>query len=512
MVRNKKIDELIYPTKRYSLISFAFFVCSAVKIDGTDVPTDRDTFHKRQRELVEERRRNQQVAKEILHSYRADDKYLLEEIKKTSSKEFRSSPTVIPNIQATPAYFTMSEIDDYQRLLKETAAWKNERVRSFEDGHIDSGEVKTLDENRWIDVQTVRTVYDQRKNIEEALQSPLPESPVASPSPMDQESTNIVNETSLPKETVVRCRVNISAPKSEELEENSDIESDESLGLRVGVQPSGTIDSDNSNEDSIHSHIQNTPGVIPSEDDIKSTSDRDGGFGTEQESNGQHSPSNCEVSTTVVDRSGQNNPPECVFTVNPHIHETAPLSTIPRVGQAQPANHHHHGSQTTEQVKHARKSRLSPSDGDDRPLKTLVAAERPSKSPTLKRVPLYCRRPAVEPKKDIGQPCVGRYIPNLHTQRDGCERCLYWASAEEKEKFLEQGHHLRIMMVRGGCERSCAIFPRLADEFPVRLCKKCYFDTHRKNGICKDGKEEQLLWCPPIATLSSISDVTDQKD
>lgn len=493
---------------------------NAVKLDGTDVPTDRDTFHKRQKEQVEERRRNQQVAKEILHSYRADDKYLLEELKKTSSKESRS-PTTVPNMQATPAYFTMSEIDDFQRLLKETAAWKNERVRSFEDSHIDSGEVQNLDENHWIDINTIRTVFAQTKTIEEALKSPLPESPRTSQCPVDLESTNLVEGMSrVPDElegAVVKSgnmkvepRVNISAPRSEELEESSDIESDESLGRRVGVETSGTIESDNPYEDSIHSHLKDTQGSILAEDDIKSTSGRVGEVEIGMKSNGQPSTARCEVPGVAVDRSGQENLPECVFAFKPDIHDGSPLSMC---GNEQSTNPQQQSLKATELAKPSRKSRLSPSDkSDDRPLRTPVASERPAKTPTLKRVPLYCRRPAVEQKKEIGQPCVGRYIPNLHIQRDGCERCLYWASAEEKEKFLEQGHHLRIMMVRGGCERSCAIFPRLADEFPVRLCKKCYFDTHRKNGICKDGKEEQLLWCPPITSLSSISDVTDQKD
>ena len=53
------------------------------------------------------------------------------------------------------------------------------------------------------------------------------------------------------------------------------------------------------------------------------------------------------------------------------------------------------------------------------------------------------------------------------------------SSDDEKEKFTMTGHHLRIMVVSGGCDRSCLLFPRDDTQLPVRLCKKCYFDTHR---------------------------------
>lgn len=101
----------------------------------------------------------------------------------------------------------------------------------------------------------------------------------------------------------------------------------------------------------------------------------------------------------------------------------------------------------------------------------------------LKRVPLYFRRPARKPKKELGPICSARYVPNLHKTRDGCERCLHWASDAERTRFQIDGHHLRIMRVRGGCGRNCSIFPRNDDEFPVRLCKKCFFDTHRDENL-----------------------------
>jgi hypothetical protein len=73
-----------------------------------------------------------------------------------------------------------------------------------------------------------------------------------------------------------------------------------------------------------------------------------------------------------------------------------------------------------------------------------------------------------------------QYLPNLHSTKGPCERCLSLASKEERAMFRTNGRHVRIMLVRGGCKRSCTAFPRSEDEAPVRLCRKCYFDTHRK--------------------------------
>jgi len=117
----------------------------------------------------------------------------------------------------------------------------------------------------------------------------------------------------------------------------------------------------------------------------------------------------------------------------------------------------------------------------------------------LKRVPLYIRKPSVGIQSaplSCGQviTCTSKYIPNLHLKRGACERCLYWATTEEKARFVETGHHLRIMMVRGGCSKDCAVFPRQPDEHPVRLCKRCFYDTHRlSNQFCSQA-ELRLLW------------------
>lgn len=82
-----------------------------------------------------------------------------------------------------------------------------------------------------------------------------------------------------------------------------------------------------------------------------------------------------------------------------------------------------------------------------------------------------------------------QYIPNLHSTRGHCERCFSLASDAERAKFLDEGRHVRIMIVRGGCTRDCNAFPRGADEPPVRLCRKCYFDTHRPPRKSTDGRD-----------------------
>jgi len=71
-----------------------------------------------------------------------------------------------------------------------------------------------------------------------------------------------------------------------------------------------------------------------------------------------------------------------------------------------------------------------------------------------------------------------QWIVDLHCSRTGCERCLRLASREDRKKFEEVGHHYRICRVRGGCSRSCKLFPRSKEELPIRLCRKCFYDTH----------------------------------
>jgi hypothetical protein len=84
---------------------------------------------------------------------------------------------------------------------------------------------------------------------------------------------------------------------------------------------------------------------------------------------------------------------------------------------------------------------------------------------------ISCRRERIEL-------CKGKLIPELHESIDGCERCLDYLEHSERLQFLKDGHHPRVNHVRGGCSRSCMIFPRGENETPVRLCRQCFYDTH----------------------------------
>jgi len=88
-------------------------------------------------------------------------------------------------------------------------------------------------------------------------------------------------------------------------------------------------------------------------------------------------------------------------------------------------------------------------------------------------VPIY--RQPVDNKVNT---CDKKWIVDLHGSRTGCERCLRLASEEDRKRFDEVGHHYRICRVRGGCTRDCKLFPRAINEQPVRLCRKCFYDTH----------------------------------
>jgi hypothetical protein len=89
-------------------------------------------------------------------------------------------------------------------------------------------------------------------------------------------------------------------------------------------------------------------------------------------------------------------------------------------------------------------------------------------------IPAYSRNDV-----DVPNMCTTVWIVDLHGSRGGCERCLHFLSPNEKLKFDEDGHHYRVNMVRGGCVRSCTLYPRNENESPVRLCRKCYYDTHK---------------------------------
>jgi hypothetical protein len=108
-----------------------------------------------------------------------------------------------------------------------------------------------------------------------------------------------------------------------------------------------------------------------------------------------------------------------------------------------------------------------------------VKVETFSESHNVRRSPLFSQRETTESFKVKSNTCKNMWIPDLHPSRGGCERCLHFASEEERLKFNRNGHHYRVCNVRGGCSRECPCFPRNSDQAPVRLCRKCFYDTHR---------------------------------
>ena len=73
--------------------------------------------------------------------------------------------------------------------------------------------------------------------------------------------------------------------------------------------------------------------------------------------------------------------------------------------------------------------------------------------------------------------CQNPYNVSLHAKPAGCQMCIFKLSESEKELYEKNGRHLRVAMTTGGCD-CCLVFPSEEGEDPVRLCKKCFFDTH----------------------------------
>ena len=95
-------------------------------------------------------------------------------------------------------------------------------------------------------------------------------------------------------------------------------------------------------------------------------------------------------------------------------------------------------------------------------------------------------KPTISGQEEEHQ-CSSKWIPLVHESVGGCHRCLELATTKEKERFIATGYHYRIMRTQGGCARTCEHFARKIDEPPVRLCRYCFYSTHRIS------KEEELL-------------------
>jgi len=116
------------------------------------------------------------------------------------------------------------------------------------------------------------------------------------------------------------------------------------------------------------------------------------------------------------------------------------------------------------------------------------------KNRKLNIVPIYKIDPSIESSVEVRRPegerchrgkqredhveCRGLWHPKLHQTSEGCERCLFFASKKELKDFGVRGGSPRIMMTKGGCGRDCKIFSRKEKEGCVRLCQKCFHDTH----------------------------------
>ena len=81
--------------------------------------------------------------------------------------------------------------------------------------------------------------------------------------------------------------------------------------------------------------------------------------------------------------------------------------------------------------------------------------------------------------------CTGKLVLDLHGSIGGCDNCLAFTTPAERFQFQQDGHHYRVNRVRGGCSRSCTVFPRNDNEPPVRLCRQCFYGTHYKRTSTK---------------------------
>jgi hypothetical protein len=81
--------------------------------------------------------------------------------------------------------------------------------------------------------------------------------------------------------------------------------------------------------------------------------------------------------------------------------------------------------------------------------------------------------------ESAGPICDNPFIAKLHETRGFCQVCIYHLTDSEKMAFEKNGRHLCVNLAYGGC-LDCQVFPpEEEDADPVRLCCKCFFDTHK---------------------------------
>lgn len=387
-----------------------------------------DTFQRRQRALNEELRKNQKLALDGLHAYRADDQQVLDEIRRAALlKVYRGQ-----NDQSTPFFSTMADFGSFDKLQKEIVEWKRKRWGEGSTVELNDEETVAFVSQKWhVDVALIQAMFDAERTDMETSTVKLTESPQSSP------SQNFCCAIPIPGclETVSR-----NIPFFPESLPDQDTEGgDNKEKMTKGLRDTSEMD-EGQREPQI-------PSANVTSEELNQVLD--------------------EVSISV-------NIPEKSLLAKPMAASTSIIS---------------------------KSNAPATQDGSFEDGQRIVSAkeEQLPVGVVLKNVPLYFRQPSIEipsvPSrgKEIIT-CSSKYIPNLHAKRDACERCLFWASGEEKARYIETGHHLRIMMVRGGCGADCSVFPRQPDEHPVRLCKKCYFDTHKMSNEFCSQEELRLLW------------------
>jgi hypothetical protein len=81
--------------------------------------------------------------------------------------------------------------------------------------------------------------------------------------------------------------------------------------------------------------------------------------------------------------------------------------------------------------------------------------------------------------ESAGPVCDNPFLAKLHETRGFCQVCIYHLTGSDKMLFEKNGRHLCVNVAYGGC-LDCQVFPpEDEDDDPVRLCRKCFFDTHK---------------------------------
>ena len=102
-----------------------------------------------------------------------------------------------------------------------------------------------------------------------------------------------------------------------------------------------------------------------------------------------------------------------------------------------------------------------------------------AKTPTRgRRVPGPKQPGSEDDDEPQGPVCDNTFQPGLHPKLGPCQICVFKLNEKEKAKFEKLKRHLGVQMTHGGCD-DCQAFPSQEGEDPVRICRQCFFDTHK---------------------------------